>query len=53
MMDYSFYLVSCIIIFNFFISLAFLKWLNYDFTSLRREILDKDFQKVPDLRLTG
>ena len=35
----------CIIIFNFFISLAFLKWLNYDFTSLRREILDKDFQK--------
>ena len=28
-----------------FISLAFLKWLDYDFTSLRREILDKDFQK--------
>ena len=35
----------CIIIFNFFISLAFLKWLDYDFTSLRREILDKGFQK--------
>ena len=32
-------------IFICFISLAFLKWLNYDFTSLRREILDKDFQK--------
>ena len=28
-----------------FISLAFLKWLDYDFTSLRKEILDKDFQK--------
>ena len=42
--DYSFTWL-CIIIFNFFISLAFLKWLNYDFTSLRREILDKDFQK--------
>lgn len=35
----------CIIIFNFFISLVFLKWLDYDFTSLRREILDKGFQK--------
>ncbi|HEV1988915.1 TPA: sensor histidine kinase, partial [Streptococcus pneumoniae] len=35
----------CIIIFNFFISLAFLKWLDYDFTSLRKEILDKAFQK--------
>lgn len=35
----------CIIIFNFFISLAFLKWLDYDFTSLRREILDTGFQK--------
>ena len=35
----------CIIIFNFFISLVFLKWLDYDFTSLRREILDKAFQK--------
>lgn len=35
----------CIIIFNFFISLAFLKWLDYDFTSLRKEILDKGFQK--------
>jgi len=42
--DYSF-TGLCIIIFNFFISLVFLKWLNYDFTSLRREILDKDFQK--------
>ena len=35
----------CIKIFICFISLAFLKWLDYDFTSLRREILDKDFQK--------
>ena len=35
----------CIIIFNFFISLVFLKWLDYDFTSLRREILDKGFQQ--------
>ena len=34
-----------IMIFNFFISLAFLKWLDYDFTSLRKEILDKAFQK--------
>ena len=42
--DYSF-TGLCIIIFNFFISLAFLKWLDYDFTSLRREILDKAFQK--------
>ena len=42
--DYSF-TGLCIIIFNFFISLAFLKWLDYDFTSLRREILDKGFQK--------
>ena len=42
--DYSF-IWLCIIIFNFFISLAFLKWLDYDFTSLRKEILDKDFQK--------
>ena len=32
-------------IFICFISLAFLKWLDYDFTSLRREILDKGFQK--------
>ena len=32
-------------IFICFISLDFLKWLDYDFTSLRREILDKDFQK--------
>ena len=42
--DYSF-TGLCIIIFNFFISLAFLKWLDYDFTSLRKEILDKAFQK--------
>ena len=41
---YSFIWVF-IIIFNFFISLAFLKWLDYDFTSLRKEILDKAFQK--------
>ena len=32
-------------IFVCFIVLVFLKWLDYDFTSLRREILDKDFQK--------
>ena len=32
-------------IFICFISLAFLKWLDYDFTSLRKEIPDKDFQK--------
>ncbi|WP_455167102.1 sensor histidine kinase [Streptococcus sp.] len=42
--DYSFFWL-CIIVFNFFISLAFLKWLGYDFTSLKREILDKGFQK--------
>ena len=42
--DYSF-TGLCIIIFNFFISLAFLKWLDYDFTSLRKEILDTGFQK--------
>ena len=42
--NYSF-IWLCIMIFNFFISLVFLKWLDYDFTSLRREILDKDFQK--------
>ena len=35
----------CIKILICFISLAFLKWLDYDFTSLRREILDKGFQK--------
>ena len=35
----------CIKIFIRFISLAFLKWLDYDFTSLRREILDKGFQQ--------
>ena len=42
--DYSL-IWLCIIILNFFISLVFLKWLDYDFTSLRREILDKAFQK--------
>lgn len=35
----------CIKIFICFISLTFLKWLDYDFTSLRREILDKGFQQ--------
>lgn len=35
----------CIKIFICFISLAFLKWLDYDFTSLRKETLDNDFQK--------
>ena len=35
----------CIKIFICFISIAFLKWLDYDFTSLRREILDKGFQQ--------
>ena len=35
----------CIKIFICFISLAFLKWLDYDFTSLRKEIPDKGFQK--------
>ena len=35
----------CIKIFICFISLAFLKWLDYDFTSLRKEISDKGFQK--------
>ena len=42
--NYSFIWVF-IMIFNFFISLAFLKWLDYDFTGLRKEILDKAFQK--------
>ena len=42
--DYSFTWL-CIIIFNFFISLVFLKWLDYDFTSLRNDILDIGFQK--------
>lgn len=42
--DYSF-IWLCIKIFICFISLAFLKWLDYDFTSLRKEIPDKDFQK--------
>ena len=32
-------------IFVCFIVLVFLKWLDYDFTSLRKEILDKAFQK--------
>ena len=34
-----------IMIFVCSIVLVFLKWLDYDFTSLRRESLDKDFQK--------
>ncbi len=34
-----------IMIFVYSIVLVFLKWLNYDFTSLRKEILDKAFQK--------
>lgn len=34
-----------IMIFVCFIVLVFLKWLDYDFTSLRKEILDKGFQK--------
>ena len=34
-----------IMIFVCFMVLVFLKWLDYDFTRLRREILDKDFQK--------
>ncbi|OOS17513.1 sensor histidine kinase [Streptococcus mitis] len=34
-----------IMIFVCFIVLVFLKWLDYDFTSLKREILDKGFQK--------
>ena len=32
-------------VFVCFIVLVFLKWLDYDFTNLRREILDKAFQK--------
>ena len=32
-------------IFVCFIVLVFLKWLDYDFTNLRKEILDKAFQK--------
>ena len=42
--DYSFIWLFIKILICF-ISLAFLKWLDYDFTSLRKEILDKDFQK--------
>ena len=42
--DYSFAWL-CIIIFNFFISLVFLKWLDYDFTNLKKDIFDKGFQK--------
>ena len=42
--DYSL-IWLCIITFNFFISLVFLKWLDYDFTNLRKEILDKAFQQ--------
>ena len=34
-----------IMLFVCFIVLVFLKWLDYDFTSLRKEILDKSFQK--------
>ncbi|OFN80692.1 sensor histidine kinase [Streptococcus sp. HMSC061D10] len=34
-----------VLIIVYFIVLAFLKWLDYDFTNLRREILDKGFQK--------
>ena len=34
-----------IMIFVCSIVLVFLKWLDYDFTSLRRESIDKDFQK--------
>ena len=34
-----------IMIFVYSIVLVFLKWLDYDFTSLRRESIDKDFQK--------
>ncbi|MFM9295435.1 sensor histidine kinase [Streptococcus sp. ST14] len=34
-----------IMIFVCFIVLVFLKWLDYDFTSLRKEFLDKGFQK--------
>ena len=35
-------------IFVCFIVLVFLKWLDYDFTKLRKEILDKGFQKISD-----
>ena len=34
-----------IMLFVCFIVLVFLKWLDYDFTNLRKEILDKGFQK--------
>ena len=34
-----------IMIFVYSIVLVFLKWLDYDFTSLRKEILDKSFQQ--------
>ena len=34
-----------IMFFVCFIVLVFLKWLDYDFANLRKEILDKDFQK--------
>ena len=34
-----------ILIIIYFIVLVFLKWLDYDFTSLRKEILDTGFQK--------
>ena len=35
-----------ILIIVYFIVLAFLKWMDYDFTKLRKDILDKDFQKL-------
>ena len=35
-----------ILIIVYFIALAFLKWMDYDFTKLRKDILDKDFQKL-------
>ena len=34
-----------VLIIVYFIVLVFLKWLDYDFTNLRKEILDKGFQK--------
>ncbi|CEV97190.1 histidine kinase [Streptococcus pneumoniae] len=35
-----------ILIIVYFIVLAFLKWMDYYFTKLRKDILDKDFQKL-------
>ena len=37
--------IFLLMIFVCFIVLVFLKWLDYDFTNLRKEILDKGFQK--------